>query len=49
MKHLCRLLKQTQNMGEGITLTPIQDILKDTLVAEWTNTKSFGIFMKYSS
>ena len=41
-------LNEPQNMGDGIDLTPIQDILNDTLAAEWTNTESFGIFMKYS-
>lgn len=45
---ILRYLNEPQNMGDGIDLTPIQDILNDTLAAEWTNTESFGIFMKYS-
>jgi hypothetical protein len=41
-------LNTPQNMGEGLTLTPLEDILNDTRAAEWTDTQSMGIFMKYS-
>ena len=40
-------LQTPQNMN-GITLSPIQDLLNDTKAAEWTNSQSIGIFLKYS-
>lgn len=40
-------LRTPQNMN-GITLSPIQDLLNDTKAAEWTDSQSMGIFLKYA-
>ncbi|MBU0990873.1 MAG: hypothetical protein KJ737_00145 [Proteobacteria bacterium] len=40
-------LNTPQNMN-GVTLSPIQDLLSDTKAAEWTDTQSIGFFFEYS-